>query len=115
MYIKYNLSLKSKAREMRNNPTRGEMEMWNFLRVNFPKYKFLRQKPLDEFIVDFYCIERNLIIEIDGEVHLKQKERDQERDNLFLNRYNIKTIRITNDEIILNRELVRKKLNEVLH
>lgn len=85
---------------MRNNPTLAEKKMWDLLRKNFKVAHFARQKPLDNFIVDFFCNEFKLIIEVDGEVHTFQKEKDLERDNLFLVKYNLVTIRFSNDMVL---------------
>ena len=115
MYIKYNLKLKEIARNLRNNPTDAERTMWNFLRVNFHEHTFFRQKPLDELIVDFYCPEMNIIIEMDGEIHDKQKERDFERDNIFLNKYSIKTIRFKNEQVYRESDLMKKIIKENMH
>ena len=77
-YIPYNLKLKSVASELRKNQTDSELKVWKFLKTNFPGLSFNRQKPLGEFIADFYCSELFLIIEVDGNVHDNQKEKDLE-------------------------------------
>jgi len=69
-YIKYNPKLKERARELRKNSTPSEIELWKSLRgAQLHGYTFNRQKPLDEFIVDFYCRKLGLVIEIDGDSH----------------------------------------------
>jgi leucyl-tRNA synthetase len=75
------------------------------------KYKFSRQKPLDNFIVDFYCSELLLVVEIDGGVHLSFQIRDQERDEILREKYDILVIRYSNDEIIND---VEKVLNDLI-
>lgn len=68
--IPYNPALKEKARELRNNSTISEIFLWQFLKgKQMLGYDFHRQKPLDEYIVDFFCNELMLAIEIDGESH----------------------------------------------
>ena len=114
MFIKFDPKLKTKAKEMRNTPTKSEQRLWNMLRANFPLVTFLRQKPLDYFIVDFYCFKYKLIIEVDGKIHDAQKERDSERDNLFLQKYNLKTIRILDEDVMNNPKEVIKTLGEYL-
>ncbi len=65
--INYNPKLKKYARELRKNSTLGEILLWNKLRVRQIRgYKFLRQKPIGDYIADFFCPALNLIIEIDG-------------------------------------------------
>jgi very-short-patch-repair endonuclease len=113
--IPYNKNLRSVAKQLRENQTEAEIEMWNFLRYNFAKFKFLKQVPMDNFIIDFFCKEAKLIIEVDGEVHDFQKERDAERDNILVYKYNLKTVRFTNREVMKNKNHIRKFLNEALH
>ena len=76
-------------------------------------YKFLRQKPVDRYILDFYCSELNIAIEVDGSSHIKKKGFDKYRDQ-FLNQIGITTIRFTNEEIINNIKVVKSKLTALL-
>ena len=115
MRVIYNSKLKSFANQLRNNSTESEIEMWKFLKNNYSNIRFNRQKSLDNFIVDFYCFKYNLIIEIDGSIHDSQKEKDEERDVLFLYKYNLKTIRFSNEQVLNNKKYLKKVLDEVLH
>lgn len=101
------------ARENRKHPTQAEQKIWfEILRSEqFENYKFLRQKPLDNFIVDFYCAELMLAIEIDGDSHAMQKEYDILRSEK-LDAYGIKVIRYTNNDIMSNVEGVYGDLKE---
>lgn len=77
--IPYKPALKEIARGLRNNSTLGEVLLWKRLRnKQMLGYDFHRQKPLDQFIVDFYCHELNLAIEIDGGSH--ESGEAQEKD-----------------------------------
>jgi len=68
--IPYNPKLKEFARKLRNNSTKSEIRLWQQLkRKQFFGYDFHRQKPLLNYIVDFYCYELNLVIELDGYSH----------------------------------------------
>jgi len=79
-FIKYNPKLKERARELRNNSTPSEIELWKALRTgNMRNYTFNRQKPIDEFIVDFYCKKLQLVIKIDGDSHDGKEEYDRRR------------------------------------
>jgi very-short-patch-repair endonuclease len=100
-FIPYNRNLKERAREMRNNPTLAEKIFWyEILRnKNFFEYSFLRQKPLLNYIIDFYCSKLLIAIEIDGESHLTNEEYDKNRST-DLKKYGIKVIRYYNNEII---------------
>jgi very-short-patch-repair endonuclease len=100
---------------MRTEPTKAEMIFWNFLKGNYQNFRFVRQKPLEGFIVDFYCSKLKLIIEIDGSIHDRQKERDKERDNIFKLKYNIDTIRIPNEIILNNLIKVRDILDHEIN
>ncbi len=79
--------------------------MWNeVLRMrHFAAYKFLRQKPIADFIVDFYCAELRLAIEIDGDSHTESVEYDATR-TAALNAHGISVVRYTNDEVMKNLE-----------
>ena len=81
--IPYNPKLKELARQNRNNATKSEIIMWLALKGKQMRgYDFHRQKPLDEFIVDFYCHELLLAIEIDGYTHTFSEviEKDEKKD-----------------------------------
>jgi very-short-patch-repair endonuclease len=84
--------------------------MWcEVLRRKQTGFLFLRQKPIFRFIVDFYCSELNLAIEIDGKSHKKRKGYDEERDK-FLKQIGINTIRFSSDEVMDNIENVKNIL-----
>ncbi len=108
--LKYLDGLRTLARKNRNNPTKAEQVFWNkILQYDKIKYRFLRQKPIFRFIVDFYCRKLLLAIEIDGGYHNKKKNYDQARD-LYLKSVNIKTLRLTNDEVLNDFDSVLKRL-----
>ena len=78
----YNPKLKEFARKLRNDSTFTEIMMWNYLKKKQLRgYDFDRQRPIDNFIVDFYCKDPRLAIEIDGESHYGNPERDKKKDN----------------------------------
>ena len=108
-HLRYLEELKQLSIKNRNNPTEAEYIMWQFLRKNNYGYKFVRQKPIFRFIVDFYCRKLLLAIEIDGGYHNKKKNYDQARD-LYLKSVNIKTLRLTNDEVLNDFDSVLKRL-----
>lgn len=110
-YIPYNQTLTKRARENRKTPTPAEEKLW--LEVlqgkKFLGLKFSRQKPLDEYIVDFYCSEYLLAVEIDGDSHGEQKDYDQTRTEQ-LSFLGIIVIRYTNEEVVTNIEGVYEDL-----
>jgi len=70
MKIHYNPKLKQLARKLRNNSTLSEILLWEELKNRkMLGYKFLRQKPIGNYIVDFFCNKLKLVIEIDGDSH----------------------------------------------
>jgi len=107
--IPYNSSLKPLARKLRNDSTLGEVLLWNELKnKQFYGHDFHRQKPLLNYIVDLYCYELELVIEIDGLYHTweEQDNRDSLRDN-ELKSYGLTVLRFTEHE-------VRKNMQDVL-
>lgn len=84
--VPYNPKLKAKAKELRKNMTLSEIILWNELKKKQIKgYDFDRQRPIDNFIVDFYCKDLMLAIEIDGESHVGKEEYDTLRDERLRN------------------------------
>jgi very-short-patch-repair endonuclease len=104
-FLPYNKNLTERARENRKNPTKAESEIWHkVLRMRqFAEYKFLRQKPIDNYIVDFYCSELQLVIEIDGDSHAEAVEYDAVRTNI-LESLDLTVVRYTNEDVLRNIE-----------
>ncbi|MBI5780038.1 MAG: endonuclease domain-containing protein [Planctomycetes bacterium] len=85
MKIHYNNKLKLLARQLRRQSTVSEILLWRHLKNKQMKgYDFHRQKPIDEYIVDFFCPKLNLIIEIDGETHSEKAEQDRLREQKLM-------------------------------
>jgi very-short-patch-repair endonuclease len=96
-YIPYNTRLRDFSRKLRNHSTKGEVFLWMQLRAGkMEGYQFNRQKPLNNFIVDFYCGALNLVIEVDGKYHLApaQVVRDRWRQGI-LESYNLNFLRFS--------------------
>ena len=94
-----NPKLTDNAKNLRKNMTKEERHLWyDFLR-DYP-IRFLRQKVIDNYIVDFYCHEARLIIELDGSQHYEERNhiKDAIRTEKFEDRY-LTVIRIPNNEI----------------
>ncbi len=89
------------ARSFRRGSTVAEAALWKVLRSRrLGGLKFRRQHPVYGFIVDFYCAERRLIVEVDGSVHDRQRAADEER-RAILDASGYRVVRLTND-IVLN-------------
>lgn len=98
--VSYLGQLKEMSRKNRNSQTLAEQIIWNkLLKGKRLGYTFLRQKPIGRFILDFYCSELCLAIEIDGEYHKDRVGYDMERDE-FLKQIGIETIRFTNETVL---------------
>ncbi len=78
--IPYNPILKERARQLRQNMTPGEATLWKYLkRKQMCGYDFDRQRPIDQYIVDFYCKQLMLAIEIDGYSHDSPEAQESDR------------------------------------
>ena len=107
--IPYNSNLKQLARKLRNDSTLGEVLLWNELKnKQLYGYDFHRQKPLLNYIVDLYCYELALAIEIDGQYHNWEEQCDKDivRDKALGN-YGLTVLRFTEQE-------ARKEMQNVL-
>lgn len=107
-FILYNKKLISRAREFRKNKTEAEIIFWDKILKNkeVTNYKFTQQKPLGDFIADFYCSRLLLVVEIDGDIHKKLKRRDKERSEILLYKYGIKVIRYKNNDVLNHIEMI---------
>ncbi|MBQ9841760.1 MAG: endonuclease domain-containing protein [Clostridia bacterium] len=102
------------ARRLRKNMTKEERHLWYDYLRNYP-LKFLRQKTIGKYIVDFYCAEAQLIIELDGSQHYmdKQTKEDKERTE-YLNEYGMQVLRIPNNEVFKNFRGVCEYIDEAV-
>lgn len=99
--IPYNSKLKEFARFLRNNSTKSEIKLWRTIKGKQIKgYDFHRQKPLLEFIADFYCHELALVIEVDGFTHkfeeTKQKDEYKQKE---LEKVGLTVLRFSDEDI----------------
>jgi very-short-patch-repair endonuclease len=101
------------AKALRTNQTDAELKVWQALRASrLMNYKFKRQVPIGDFIVDFVCFEKKLMIEIDGGQHLDSKK-DLARD-AKLNVQGYQVLRFWNNEIIQNFDGVLSVISQHL-
>jgi very-short-patch-repair endonuclease len=107
-------NIKAKARELRKNQTKQERALWSRLRKRQQNGKhFRKQHPYNIYILDFYCFESNLAIEIDGEIHLQRLKYDLERTR-FLESSGLKVLRFKNEDVEKRIEWVIKEINKFL-
>jgi very-short-patch-repair endonuclease len=110
MYTIFNKAkLLHRRKELRKKQTPEEYKLWFFLRNKNLNVKFRRQHGIGSYIVDFYCREKNLVIELDGFQHLQAKDYDKERD-LYLDTLGLKVLRFWNYEINTNIENVLMRI-----
>jgi len=110
--IPYNPKLKEYARELRNNSTKTEILLWQKLKnKKMYGYDFHRQKPIDNYILDFFCHELMLGIEIDGYSHdfLEIFERDT-RKTKRMNELGISVLRFSDDQVLKQMENVLRAI-----
>lgn len=103
------------GRELRQESTESEKLLWAVLRNRkLNGLKFRRQHPLDKFIVDFYCHEKKLVVELDGNVHGEKvnKEYDEARTAMLAG-LNVTVLRFKNEEVINNVQGLLKKISDV--
>jgi very-short-patch-repair endonuclease len=98
--IRYNPKIKPRANEMSRQMTKCEQLLWfNILsKKQLAGFKFIKQKQVFNFIVDFYCSELLLVIEVDGQSHNDRLEYDKQRDD-FLRSCGLEILRISNDDV----------------
>src|SRR5579871_593354 len=103
----------NRAKELRKEMTPAEKVLWKLLRGrHFDGIKFRRQHPVGSYILDFFCYEHRLAIELDGEIHLQQEEQDKLRDATLLTSFNIRVIRFKNDEVISDIGSVLERIKQ---
>ncbi|EGJ31575.1 MULTISPECIES: endonuclease domain-containing protein [Moorena] len=113
-HLPYNYKLVSRARGLRKTMTPVEKKLWSCYLKNF-QFRVLRQRPIANFIVDFYCAALKLVIEVDGDSHYTESGQayDEERTHI-LEGYGLKVIRFTNDEVLHNFEAVCDRISSEL-
>jgi very-short-patch-repair endonuclease len=93
---------RSRARQLRRTPTDVERLLWRRLRFwQVDGYKFRRRQPLGNYIVDFVCLEKRLVIEVDGGQHAQEGNHDAERD-AWLRAQGFTILRFWNNDVLKN-------------
>ena len=105
-----------RARRLRRRQTDAESRLWHHLRARrLGGRKFRRQHTIDKYIVDFYCDEARLVIELDGGGHNEPGQRDYDRQRtVALEELGLRVLRFWNDEVLLQTELVLAVILEAL-
>ena len=93
MVCQYNSRLKDSSRSLRKRLTYGEAALWKLIKSKQLGYKFRRQFPINDYVLDFYCIELKLAIEVDGSSHDENRHDYDRKRESDLNKLGIKIIR----------------------
>ncbi len=115
MTLDYNHDLKERARELRKNQTDAERKLWRHLRNRqLENTRWYRQKPLGNFIVDFYCPGKKLVVELDGSQHFTNQKKYDEKRDAYLTSQGLKVLRFSNRDALTNIEgvliMIRKEI-----
>jgi|SRR5688572_6833356 len=113
-FVQYRRELKGRARALRRDPTPAERKLWfDFLRTH--RLKFTRQKPLRRYVADFYCAQRKVVIEVDGDTHYtcRGEHYDAVRTGALAEE-GIHVLRFTNIEVMQQFEAVCQRIEELL-
>ncbi len=97
-----------RSRELRREMTPAEKILWEELRANKLGVRFRRQQVIQGFIVDFYCHQAGLVVEVDGDIHDLQQEEDARREKA-LTEMGLRVVRFRNDEVVRELSVVDPK------
>ncbi len=106
--LRYNPALKERARRLRTRMTDSEQELWSGLRLKqVLGVQFYRQKPIGDYIVDFYAPSARLVVEVDGSQHLtpNHAQRDAQRD-AYLTGLGLRVLRFSNSQVLTELDAV---------
>ncbi len=112
----YKAKLKQPSRQLRDNMTDAERRLWAKLRLNQLKgCRFYRQRPIGDYIVDFFSPRAKLVIEVDGGQHSSAEttEYDRLRDD-YMSSLGFRVLRFTNTDVLKNTEGVIERIREYL-
>ncbi|GET32370.1 endonuclease [Prolixibacter bellariivorans] len=115
MFYNASSTIFERAKLLRENMTEAELKLWECLKERkLLNLRFRPQHPVDMFIADFYCHPLKLVVEIDGEIHLSKtnKSYDIGRE-AELERWGLKVVRFTNQEVLNNLDQVLRKLEKI--
>lgn len=114
--LKYSPKLRERSRTLRKKMTDSEQYLWRYLRrKHLLNIQFYRQKPIGQYIVDFYAPSVKLVIEVDGSQHYESMaERYDKKRTQFLEKQGLKVLRFTNLEVLQCIESVLEVIMEVI-
>ena len=109
----YKAKLKQTSRQLREHMTDAEQYLWAKLRMKQTGCHFYRQKPVGDYIVDFFCPRAKLVIEVDGSQHLSDEmlEYDRIRDE-YMSSLDLRVLRFNNNDVLTNIDGVVERIME---
>ena len=112
--LSYNSNLKQYSRQLRGNMTDAERCLWAKVRTKqLEGYQFYRQKPIGDYIADFFCPRAKLVIKVDGSHHFSDEMTEYDRiRNEYLSSPGLRVLRFTNTEVLTNIEGVVERIVE---
>ncbi len=112
MKVKYNPKLKELALKLRNNSTKSEIKLWQYLKnKQLMGYDFHRQKPIDNFMADFYCNKLRLAIELDGYTHGFEEAANKDKlKEKKLKELGISILRFYNEDVMRNIDSILRAI-----
>lgn len=116
MKVYYNSKLKERARQLRNHSTRSEIRLWLYLKgKKVMGYDFHRQKPIGNYIADFYCPKVQLVIEVDGYTHnFEEVVKKDHKKQGYLENLGITVLRFKDEEVIEEIDSVLKRIEQYI-
>ena len=115
MVIPYKKNLREISKNLRSQPTEAERRLWRRLRLKHLGYVFHRQKPIADYIVDFYCSKVKLVVEVDGGYHTSAETtaNDKVRDEIMRN-LGLTVLRFSDSAVLNNINKVVETINKIL-
>lgn len=116
IYFGTEIPIIDRANALRKEMTEAEQALWSKIRKRqILGYKFRRQHPIHQFIADFYCHEKRLVLEVDGGYHSETSKAEHDEQRTYeLEKLGIKVVRFGNEEIMMDMEGVIEKIREFL-
>ena len=115
MVIPYKKDLREISKNLRHRPTAAEQCLWRRLKLKHLGFVFHRQKPVGDYIVDFYCSKARLVVEVDGDYHVNSDiaSNDNVRNDIIRN-LGLTLLRFSNSDALNNTDAVVEKINKIL-
>ena len=116
MVVPYNTNLKQISKDLRRKPTEAERCLWKRLKLKHLGYAFYRQKPIGDYIVDFYCHQVKLVVEVDGGYHSNAETPGNDKvRNAYMKNLGLTVLRFFNSEVLKNTDKVVREISKHLN